>query len=273
MNTDVNKTSKLTYLFIILIIILILFSICLVYRFYITYKANQYKSPTYTPELASIVVFGYKLPQLILPQSIQGVNTESSVYTTIINNVLIVGGMLLGFYSLVAIETIKSTISYINDQKKRYNLTIIKLIKIAPSTILSTILSGILILILITSTYAILLVSIIDASHAAVYQGMVSTLACQIAITTEQKAMALNNITYSEINCQGTPMPLLYASSSPSFNRSIGTQLLNETTEIDKYEGRLFSNIKNAGNMLEGAILMLSLLLIAYAIIYGLKTS
>ena len=238
----------------------------LIYRFYITYKANQFQSPSYTPELAGIVVFGYKLPQFILPQSIQGVDTESSVYTTIINNVLVVGGILLGFYSLVAIETIKSTIDYVKDHKKRYN-SITKSVKIR------MMLSVFLILILITSTYTILLVSIIDASHAAVYQGIVSTVACQIAITMEQKTMALNNVTYSEINCQGTPMPLYVSSSSPTFNLSISSQLQDETTEINRYESLLFSDIKNAGNMLEGTILMLSLLLIAYAIIYSLKTN
>jgi hypothetical protein len=210
------------------------------------------------------VVFGYKLPSFILPQSIQGVNTESGAYATIINNVLVVAGILLGFYSLVAIEAIKSTIDYIRDHKKHYD-SLTKSIKTR------MVLSVFLIFLLITSTYTILLVSIIDASHAAVYQGIVSTAACQIAITMQQETMALHNVTYSEIDCQGVPTPLYVSSSSPALNLSISTQLQGETMEINRYESLLFSDIKNAGNMLEAAILMLSLLLIAYAAIYSLK--
>jgi hypothetical protein len=194
-----------------------------------------------------------------LPQSIQGVNTESDIYSTIINDTLVISGALLGFYSLVAIEVIKTIMKYIAGIKKKYS-SLTKLVKARVT------MNVILVFFLIISIYAILLISIIDASHAAVYQGSVSSAACQIATTLEQGNMAAHNITYGEIDCLGIPTPLEVSSSSPALNLSISTQLQGETTYINRYERLLFSAIKNAGNMLEAAILMLSLLLIAYTI-------
>jgi hypothetical protein len=128
-----------------------------------------------------------------------------------------------------------------------------------------------LVFLLIASIYIILLISIIDASHAAVYQGIVSTAACQIATTQEQAIMAQHNMTYGEIDCQGIPVPLEVSKFSPELNISLATQLQGESIEINRYESLLFSDIKNAGNMLEAAILMISLLLVVYTITLALK--
>ncbi len=91
---ETKKERWYMYLSTAIILALLLLSFYLLYRFYITYKANQFESTSYTPELASIVLFGQKLPPFILPQSIQGVNTESGIYATIINNILVIGGAL-----------------------------------------------------------------------------------------------------------------------------------------------------------------------------------
>ncbi len=253
-----HKNNLLEYLSIAAIIFLLLFSAYLVYKLYTTYTANQYNSSSYTPQLAKVIVFGYSLPSFILPPAIQGVNTESETYTAIISNILIIDGALLGFYSLVALEIVKAIKKLYETQKsyKKQN----KIIKFR------TMVDIILVIFLILSIYAILFVSIIDASHASVYQGIVITSACQIATTIEQGNMALHNITYGEIDCQGIPTPLEVGHSSQQLNISLSTQLQDETMEITRYEGLLFSGIKNAGNTLEIAILLLPILIITYAI-------
>jgi hypothetical protein len=209
------------------------------------------------------VIFGYKLPGL-LPPSIQAVNTELGVYSTIINDVLVVSGALLGFYSLVAVEVVKTTVRYVAETKRRYTL----LTRLQTARLIVNVF---LVVLLIVSIYAILLISMVDASHAAVYQGYVSNVACQIATTLQQANMASHNITYGEIDCQGIPTPLYVSSPSSTLNQSLSVQLQDETGSITRYEQLLFSDVKNAGNMLEAAILLLSLLIVTYALTLSFK--
>lgn len=252
-------------LFLIIFIAMLALSIYLVYRFYITYTANQANSASYTPELANIVIFGQRLPGL-LPASLQAVDTESSAYSTIISDILIISGALLGFYSLIAIEIIKATTKYITEIKKNYH-GFDKTIKTR------IIINVFLVLFLIIAVYVILLVSIIDAAHAAVYQGYISTVACERATTLMEANLAMHNMTSGQIDCEGIPTFLEVGSSSPQFNQSISVQLEDESGSETLYEQLLFADAKNAGNMLEATILMLSLLIITYTITLLFKDS
>ena len=204
---------------------------------------------TFTPtESIGIPLFGVKVPTLF-SASLQAVDTELNVYSTLTGDILILSGALLGFYSLVVIEVIKATIRTLKEQKG-------KLLKGA--VFLTT-------LFLVASIYSALFFSVINASTAATAQGNVDSYACMKAITLAQINLSMSNKTSGEVSCLGV-VTQIAVSPSAQTTAALGAQLSGAVQAESQSEHALFIDTLNSTIWLESVFFILPFLLLVYAL-------
>jgi len=195
-----------------------------------------------------IPIFGVKVPTLF-SSSLEVVDTELNIYSSLINDLLIISGALLGFYSLVVIEVIKAMLKAVTLLKRMLPKIVI---------IITT-------LFLVISIYLVLFFSIINASTAATAQGNVDTYSCMRIITLAQINLSTSNKTTGEANCFGVVTQITVLPSKQT-TAALYAQLGWEVDNESKAENALFENTLNSTVWLESVFFMLPFLLLVYTL-------
>ena len=230
-------------------IMLLFFWIILVVAAYVLY---QFYTFSFGKGVQNITLFGFKIPPLF-PFSLAAVDTELNFYSGLINDILIVSGAVLGFYSLISIELAKTLIKAVKSIKgERALLT--RLLIIIPTAFL------------MVSIYVILFSSVMNGTYAAVDQGYVNSMTCMKAVTLSQLSLVSSNKTSGVIDCYGVPQ-FMQVQPSQQNATGLGEQLSSIIQSENQYKESLFQNTFNSAEWLEAAFFMIPLLILTYALL------